>query len=141
MGVQRSGTNHPMSTAVTSGDQFLLRLLSDAEDAKISTGIFTDRNEARAAVAREAKIAPGTIENLRRGRSKGLRGFVRDRIIAFVVADLQRQIARAEHDLDCALRMAQRPDEAAIFEAKAAVATARRLAQSLLGQMTNSSDA
>lgn len=40
----------------------------------------TDLADARRRVARRLGIAPGTLENLRRGRTKGVRAWIADRI-------------------------------------------------------------
>lgn len=129
MSVHRSGTIHPMSTAVVMEDPDLLaaRLVGDAETRyRKSYG-----SRARTALAHDAGVAPGTLGNLQRGRHKGLKGRVRDKIMQFIAAEIQSEIRRLEHDLALAIKCASQPNSDAICEARAALDEARRLINNL----------
>jgi hypothetical protein len=53
---------------------------------------------ARPIVAREVGVAPGTLENLRKGRLKGLAKHVYDALQAATVRRLQNQLKRLLHE-------------------------------------------
>ena len=55
--------------------------------------------EARQAVAFAARIAPGTVENLFRDRLRRGVDLLRDRLCAVVIAELEAERARHEHEL------------------------------------------
>jgi transcriptional regulator with XRE-family HTH domain len=57
---------------------------------------------ARGAVAARLGVAPGTLENIRRGRTKGVRASIFERLCLAVADDIQGEIARLEHDLQVA---------------------------------------
>jgi len=57
---------------------------------------------ARTALARRAGVSPSTWRNLALGRLKRLDAFVRDRLQALVVRELQAEIARLTHELEIA---------------------------------------
>lgn len=84
-----------------------------------------DRATARQRVAREAGIAPGTLENLLRGRLKYVER-IADKINALVIAKIEKRIAQLEGDLAIARLKSSRPDEAAIFAAQSALDEAKR---------------
>lgn len=69
------------------------------EDAR-SYAQWLERRSSREDVARKAGVAPGTIENVRRGRIKDplrLRGLV-DRLRSLMVVELGQEIARLDHE-------------------------------------------
>jgi transcriptional regulator with XRE-family HTH domain len=82
---------------------------------------------ARRRVARKLGVAPGTIENIQRGRSKGLRGWVIERIRAAVIEALNQEIAGAQHELELARQSRGGPCTPEIAAVEAAVEQARRL--------------
>lgn len=53
----------------------------------------------RAMVARDMGLAPGTLENVRKGRTKGLRGWIERKIDEALVRALERRIAALSHEL------------------------------------------
>ena len=59
---------------------------------------------ARASIARETRIAPGTLENIKRQRTKGVRGWIADTIRGALVRELQREITRLNHELEMLLQ-------------------------------------
>lgn len=95
MSIHESGTNHPMSYVV-SHEQFqeIVRRAEDREKARLQASM----QPARRSLARRWGVAPGTLENVRRGRLKRLSAVVRDRIAAAVISDLDADIRRLEHE-------------------------------------------
>lgn len=59
---------------------------------------------ARKAVARRLKIPPGTLENLRRGRIKGVRAWLVERVQSAFVRELELEIARLTHERQLVLQ-------------------------------------
>ena len=82
---------------------------------------------ARAVVARATGIPCGTLENLRRGRSKGVRAWVCERLAAYVARQIQLEIGRLQHDLALAVALSQGVDANEISAARAAVEEAQKL--------------
>jgi transposase-like protein len=60
---------------------------------------------ARQAVARRLKIPPGTLENLRRGRSKGVRIWIYETLRAAMVRELEQEQRRLDHELEILRQM------------------------------------
>jgi transposase-like protein len=87
----------PMSSIDVAAREWVVRL-EDAERKRSGSALPI----ARAAVARHLGVAPGTLENIRRGRTKGVRGWIADRLCAAVTEHIQFEIARLEHDLEVA---------------------------------------
>ena len=56
-------------------------------------------SSAQKKLAREIGIAPGTIENLARGRNKGIDGWVRDALRRLVAAEIRAEITELRHEL------------------------------------------
>jgi hypothetical protein len=82
--------------------------------------------EARNRVAREVGLSPGTLENLARGRLVNVER-VSDRINAYLVRALERNIAQLEAELATSRLIARRPDEHSILAAQAALDEEKRL--------------
>ena len=59
-----------------------------------------DRPQARLNVARALGVAPGTIENIQRGRLKRISGWLRDALRARVVRELEAEVVRLQHEID-----------------------------------------
>ena len=58
-----------------------------------------NRLQARRRVADRTGIPAGSLENIVRGRCKGVRAWIFDRLRAAALADLQREITAHEHEL------------------------------------------
>ena len=52
------------------------------------------KTEARVIIARMTKIQPGTLENIRRSRTKGVRAYVAEAIYQAVLNELSGEIKR-----------------------------------------------
>ncbi len=86
-----------------------------------------DTREARRAVASRVGVAPGTIENLRRGRLKSIEGWVRDRLRAAFIRELEAEIARLEHELALLRQCGGHPAADQVGEIEAHLEAARAL--------------
>jgi arginyl-tRNA synthetase len=58
----------------------------------------TSRKNARKAIARETQIAPGTLENIKNMRTKGVRMWVAQKLRDVLLRELQREMARLQHE-------------------------------------------
>ena len=76
---------------------------------------------ARAAVARRVGGAVGTLENLRRGRIKGVRAWIAEALRDALVKELKSEIAAHEHELAILLAGARHPDRHEVAEIEAGV--------------------
>lgn len=76
--------------------------------------------QARPIVAREIGIPPGTLENIAKGRLKGLQGRVERAIDAALVRFLERQRRGIEHELEMAAARLGRGDCGPVAKAEAA---------------------
>lgn len=56
--------------------------------------------KARESVARRIGVPPGTLENLRRQRIKGIRAWIFERLRTAYEADCERQLKLLEHELE-----------------------------------------
>ncbi|MFO1147768.1 MAG: hypothetical protein U1E62_05260 [Alsobacter sp.] len=80
---------------------------------------------AREALARRLGVPAGTLENIRRGRSKGIRAWLDERIRAAVIRELTTEILRLEHEVQVARQCGAHPGSTEILEAEAALEKAR----------------
>jgi hypothetical protein len=117
------GVSRPM---LSSSDELIRDWIVEAEDNEVRRS-GNERAAARNTIASKIGISAGTIENLRRRRIKDLRGSIRDRIVDFMVGDLEKEMARLQHNLEVARLCADRPDADAVIEAQTLLARAKRL--------------
>lgn len=87
----------------------------------------------RPIVAREIGLAPGTLENVRKGRTKGLRGWIERKIDAALVRMLERQVSGLSHEL----AMAKARGVAADHRTMAPVAAARDELNAMLAESSS----
>lgn len=83
--------------------------------------------EARSAVASRLGIGLGTFENLVRERVKRVDAFVRDRLQALLIRELEAEIARLNHELEMARQSGAHPASEQMGEIEAHLAAARSL--------------
>lgn len=112
-------TRYPMLTATFSDEKARESLIRE-ENVRCALSDMA-RREVRASIAREIGISPGTIENIRKNRFSSLRTVVRDRIYAWTLNTLQKEIRRLEHELQMALQCGEGPDSDEVVGAKAAL--------------------
>lgn len=86
-----------------------------------------NKEEVRENVAAKLGVSPGTLENLERRRTKGVKGWIIDRIQGAVIRELEREISRLQHELEIARQCGTRPDADEVIAALAAISEARAL--------------
>ena len=74
------------------------RALEDGEASRSGTKV----SEARLVIARQTSIAPGTLENIRKGRLKTIAVDVYDRLRASVIRKLESELQHVQHELQVA---------------------------------------
>jgi hypothetical protein len=104
------------TVAIDDKAQQWLRSLEDRESARSNMPL----QDARKVVARRLSVAPGTLENLRRGRIKGIRAGLFERLRMAVVRELETEIGLLNHELEMARRgsLAASSDEISAMEAQ-----------------------
>lgn len=117
-----SGTVDEMPSAEVQARQWVEML--ETTDARKTGG---SSGEARQRVARRLGVSPGTLENVKRGRLKGLRVWVVDRIREAVVREIEAEIARLVHELEIVRQAGCDPRDPDFLAAAAALETARAL--------------
>ena len=98
------------------------RRLEDRERSRCGVSLPV----ARDAVARRTGVAVGTLENLRRGRIKGVRAWIEAALRAALVKELEAELARTEHELTVLRAALHRMDQGQIGEVEASIAALRR---------------
>ena len=83
------------ATAIDISAQTFARRLEDREQER--SGVLLP--VARMTVARRTGVAAGTLENLRRGRIKGVREWIVAALRAALISEVEADIARAQHEL------------------------------------------
>lgn len=83
--------------------------------------------QARARVARRLGTTPAALEHVSRGRAKRVSADLWLRLRQAVISKLQREIARAEHDLELACQSGVDPRSAEMAALVAATARAEKL--------------
>lgn len=95
------------------------------ERVEIDRGYGPD--EARKLLARRLKTSPGTLENIKRLRTKLLPSWLMNRIRAEFVSVLQSEIQRLEHEIHIARQAGMDNRDDAISAAAAQLAAARKI--------------
>lgn len=111
-----------MSSVEFDRPRFWLTRLEDLE-----TRDGSPLTVARARLARRLGVPLGTLENIKRGRSKGVRGWVESRLRDAVISALEAEVRTLSHEIDIARRTGLGPSEDQIREAETALEQARRL--------------
>lgn len=70
-------------------------VVEDGEAKRLGKNV----EDVRPIVARRLGVVPGTMENLRKGRVKGVRTWVYGRLRALFIEELQYEIQRLQHEL------------------------------------------
>lgn len=83
--------------------------------------------EARELAARCSGVAPGTFENLRRGRLKMVTAFVHEQLRAALARELEAEIGALTHELHLVRQGAARRGLDEVEEIEAHLAKAREL--------------
>jgi hypothetical protein len=86
-----------------------------------------DMTEARASIARKLNVAPGTLEGIRRRRTKVVPSWLMSRICGAFVASLQMEIQRLEHEINIARQTGVDPRDDVLRAAETQVAKAKEI--------------
>lgn len=81
--------------------------------------------EARAAVAHRAGVPPGSLENLRRGRLKDLTTYLKKKLRAALIRELEQEAARLEHQITILRATGVDPREDVVAQAEAHLRAAK----------------
>ena len=106
------------------GDEQVRKWIEAAEKREIArTGL--NKPQAREVLARSLKIGYWSLVNIIRGRVKGLRGDLRDRLKAGIIRHLESEIASLENELALVRKCNSGVPDANIIAAAAAIEQAR----------------
>jgi len=131
MSIHDQGINYPMSFEAATREWVSVLEDHEAEETGLPIAV------ARRSLSRKLRIAPGTLENIRRGRPKGIGRLTAERlqafmlhhpsakVQAFIIRHLESEIRRHAHDLELVYRRRENSREAEILEARAVLAKAR----------------
>ena len=99
------------------------RTLEDAEARRLGVPVC----QARLYLARRLRTSPGTLENIRRLRTKIVPAWLMARIRAEFVSLLQSEIVRLEHEIHLARQAGEHPNDDVLVAAQSQVAAARKV--------------
>ena len=112
----------PMNaTAIDISAQTFARRLEDREQER--SGVLLP--VARMTVARRTGVAAGTLENLRRGRIKGVREWIVAALRAALISEVEADIARAQHELTVLKASHRGVDHCQVAEVETSLASLR----------------
>jgi hypothetical protein len=114
-------TDEPSMSAEITAREWVARLETN-EARRTGRGLMS----AREVVARRLGLPGGTLENIRRGRTKGIRSWIEERIRTAVIRELEREIVGLENELHLARQCGAHPGSDEILSAEAALASARK---------------
>lgn len=126
----RDGEVVQMSTAtadVSTAHHFVTKIENAEAKRKKKTV-----NKVRPDVARKLQTAPGTLENIRRLRSKVIPNWLMERIRAEFVSVLQSEIQGLEHEVHLARQIGAHHSDDTLASAEAQLAAARQI---LMGEV------
>lgn len=125
MRIPTDRTSIPMSaTAYVERARGWARMLEDREAARSGEPI----HRAREAVARQVAVPPGTLENLRKNRLKGIAAHWYDQLRGGVIRALEAELRHVEFELQIARQVGLDPRGG---ETEALVASQARLRDAL----------
>lgn len=99
------------------------RVVEDAEARRLGVRV----TEARISLARRLRTSPGTLEGIRRLRTKVVPHWLMARIKAEFVSVLQSEISRLEHEIAVCKQIGFHHSDHALQEAEAQMAAARKI--------------
>ncbi len=95
------------------------------------------RQIARRSLAGKLRIGSGTIENLIRGRVKGVDASIRDRLQALLIRELEQEIGRLQHELDIARQSGAPLNSDQVGEIETHISKARALLKGAIFEGSN----
>ena len=121
----RDGEVIQMSTATAdlSTAHHFVKKIEDTEAKRKNKTV----DEVRPLIAHKLKTAPGTLENIRRFRSKVIPNWLMQRIRAEFVAVLQDEIQGLEHEVHLARQIGSNYRDDTLASAEAQLAAAREI--------------
>ena len=114
-------TTMPASPAIDEKTRWRLGLIETFEARRLGS-----LQRARAKIADDIGVSPGSLERVRRGRVKSVKGFIIDAVRAAFIGAIAREIAGLEHELEMARLGGLSLEETGAVEALAALEAARR---------------
>jgi len=108
----------------------LARWLEEREGARLGVPI----ERARKSLARRTGIAAGTFESLRKGRLKGVRDYIVERLTRAAIEALNADIERDAHALETLRRMARQGGRASCQAEVARLVASMKRAQALIDE-------
>jgi hypothetical protein len=112
------------------------RTIEDAEAKRQGIKV----REARAILARRLRTSPGTLENIRRLRTKIVPNWLMTRIKAEFVAVLQTEISRLSNEIHLARQTGAHHSDDALRAAAAQLSAARQILGAEIGSVTHIHD-
>lgn len=113
-----------MSTVATMGQARELAQTLERRERGRGGGTV---NAARATLARRVGVSASTWRNLALGRLKRLDAWMRDRLQALLIRELEAEIARLTHELEIARRGGEHPTSQHFCEIEAHLSKARAI--------------
>lgn len=101
----------------------MVSTLEDREAKRLGVSVL----DARAKIADRLKIAPGSLENIRRQRVTSPRATLLDKIRNLFIAELTAEIRRLEHEILLATRGGLDIDSTEMVAAQAHLEAAKKL--------------
>lgn len=123
--IHDDGINDPVMSAATFEDLARQWVRGLEEDEARASG--EPLLVARQSLARKIGVAPGTLENIRRGRLKHIGKTIADQIQAYMVRHLQREIQRRTNDLQMVLECGKGIGDPEVDRLREAIARAQRV--------------
>lgn len=99
------------------------RRLEDVEAKRLGVRV----TQARTHVASKLGISPGTLENWRRMRTKIVPNWLMNKVRAELIAVLQSEIQRLEHEVHVARQIGSNYRDDALASAETSLASARQI--------------
>jgi hypothetical protein len=110
------------SAAVMEQARTLARSLERRERLRVGTAA-----RARSSIAGKLGIGSGTLENIVKGRVKRLDSWIRDKLQALLIRELEAEITRLTHELETARRSGARLDSEQMGEVETHLAAAKAI--------------
>lgn len=108
-------------------DVEIARELTVDLEARIAQRFQMTIAEARSKIARSISASPGSLNNLRRARVKSVSSRLMSSIRGALVAELQNEVARLQHEITVHLQTGTDPHCDALNEAKAHIEAAKKI--------------
>ncbi len=127
MGISESETSHHRRAGMTAGVMGTARDIVLGCERREQERHGGTRPEARARLARRMGVMPGTLYNLVFNRLKKLDEAFRERLTAYAIQDLEREIEGLTHELELARALGAPKDPGTVRRIKAALESAQAL--------------